>query len=232
MGISVASITASVKSKTQQFNNIPNPEQLLDAINTAISEVSDRSPFLAETDISVVSGTQDYALPSDFQSIYEFPIYDATTGGYIVGNALYSGSSRSETVSIIGGMLRITPTPSYTQTRKLQYFARYTGEVSGDTIVYSELTDKHMYAIVWRAVAIIAQMKADKAAEQAWIQQNEDTRIDMSKKYRAFMDEADFASRQFEDVMSRITSGNSSAYGTKSKIDNNPYDYWMGGSLL
>lgn len=234
MAVAITELIRRLKTRIQPYEKIPTPEQLYEAVKTAVSDLSDRSPFLSSTVIQIVANDNQYQLPTDFQSIYSFPVASGNDGGYFSGGNLYSSSSSSETVLIMDGLLTIIPTPTYNENRTLTYFAKYVPAVDQNgTETYAGMNEKHANAIVWRAVAICAQMKADKAAEQAWIQTDDQQRVDMSNKYKAFLAEAALAQQQWDTAVSKLSSGlQGTPYGSRSTYQINPYDFWAGGQLL
>lgn len=210
----------------QPYSGIPNPEQLREAVMIGLDTLSERSPKLKSIIIEIQSGVTSYQLPSDFQSLSEFD-YTNETGG-MIGGKLFAPSSAQTNIRIVENSLIITPAPSASFSVIMYYYANYTPDIDGN---YS-LTNQQSNAIVTKACEIIARMKADKAAEQAWTQQNETERVDMSKKYDAFAREAESYRDDFQNAIATLNSQSlGSPYGVKKSYAINPYDPWNGSIL-
>jgi hypothetical protein len=215
-----------IRNRIQPFNSIPNPEQISEALSVGIDTLSERSPKLKSAIIAIQSGVSSYDLPNDFQSVCEFD-YSSNNGG-MVGGQLFAASKVATTIKIIDGNMIINPTPSVSFNVTLYYYANYTPDNTGD---YS-LTNQQANAIVLKACEIISRMKADKAAEQAWVQQNDKDRVDMSRKYDAFSREADSYKEDFSDAIMTLNSQSiGSPYGVRKSYTDNPYDPWSGSIL-
>jgi hypothetical protein len=214
------------KARIQPFSSIPNPEQLHEAIITGIDILSERSPKLKSEIISIQSGVSAYPLPDDFQAFSELDY--GRDGGGMIGGFLFAQVSSAFSIKIINGDLVINPTPASNVNATLTYYANYTPD---DNNNYG-LTNQQGNAVVIKACEIISRMKADKAAEQAWVQQNEKERVDMSKKYNAFANEAEAYREQFNDAVLTLNSQSvGSGYGTRKSYAINPYDPWQGRIL-
>lgn len=215
-----------VKNRIQPYMSIPNPEQLHEAVTIGLDVLSERSPKLKSIIIAIQSGVTSYQLPSDFQSLNEFDY--TNQGGGIVGGQLFASSRVQASIKIIDNNLIISPAPSASFNVVMYYYANYTADVDGN---YS-LTGQQANAIVIKACEIVTRMKADKAAEQAWIQQNDAERVDMSKKYDAFAREAESYKNDFQNAIATLNSQSlGSPYGVKKSYSINPYDPWSGSIL-
>jgi len=215
-----------VKNRMQPYSGIPNPEQLHEAVIIGLDTLSERSPKLKSVIIAIQSGVTSYELPNDFQSLSEFD-YTSQSGG-MIGGQLFAPSNVTANIKIIENNLIISPAPSANFNVAMYYYANYTADINND---YS-LTNQQANAIVTKACEIIARMKADKAAEQAWTQQNETERVDMSKKYDAFAREAESYKNDFQNAIATLNSQSlGSPYGVKKSYAINPYDPWNGSIL-
>jgi hypothetical protein len=215
-----------IKNRIQPYSNIPNPEQLHEAVIVGLDTLSERSPKLKSVIIEIQSGITSYELPSDFQNLSEFD-YPGQSGG-MIGDKLFASSAARVDIKIIDNNLIISPAPSSNFSVVMYYYAYYTPDENGN---YS-LTNQQANAVAIKACEIITRMKADKAAEQAWVQQNDKERVDMSKKYDAFARESESYKVAFQDAIATLNSQSiGSPYGVRKSYANNPYDPWSGSIL-
>lgn len=230
MAITLAELTTRIRRNTTTYNNIPNAEQIAEAISRAFSDLADKAPHLRSSTINVVAGTAAYNLPADFHAIKSFDL--ATGGGYMIGDTMYGSSSTyTEIIKVEDGQLKISPTPTANQTRTLEYYARHI--LTTGTYPYCE--ERHVNAVIWRAILYICLAKAAEAERVSWTETQGDVRVDKSGIFKAIMVERENAEKEWNNALAAIvdpTSGYGGGFGKRSSYNTNPYDAWTRTDLL
>lgn len=224
MSITVSDLTNRIRRNTTTYNNIPNPEQIVEFINRSLSDLADKSPHVLTTTISIVAGTATYSLPNDFHSVKSFDM--GSGGGYMIGDTMYgSKETYSERITITGGTLVISPTPTTNQDRTLEYYARHIS-VNGE---YPYLEERYINAVIWRAITYICSAKMAEAERVAWVETEGESRIDKTGIFKSIAAEKSLAEQEWSRALASISdpsSGVASGYGRRSSYDTNPYDMW------
>ncbi len=230
MAITISDLTARIRRNTTTYNNIPNPEQIVESINRSFSDLADKAPHSRSTVINIVAGTSAYNLPDDFHAVKSFDV--ATGGGYVIGGTIYgSQSSLEETIRIESNQIIITPTPSSNQNRTLEYYARHI--LVGGEYPYCE--ERHVNAVIWRAIVYICLAKAAEAERVSWTETQGDTKIDKTGIFKAIMAEKANAEDEWAKAVVSIVDPSQrygGGYGERSSYSVNPYDAWTRSDLL
>jgi hypothetical protein len=125
--IPLAVMVADLQEDVPPVDDVPTQAQYERAIRDAVSEFSRRCGLVKNSLLSVVSGTADYALPSDFMELIEIDSpYDPENGVMITTTGIIPFSELApfeEEVTVRNGTLTIYPTPGYTMSRYYEYKA-------------------------------------------------------------------------------------------------------------
>ncbi len=166
MAIELSKLVTQLQSDVAARNGVPSNDQYTEAVKDAVWAYSDRLPLKKSFELSVVSGTATYSLPSDFLrliSLLDVPTQDgvmSTDDGLIP-----IGGSWSEKHTIAGQEITFQPTPAYTATRWLWYTAAY---ILDEADIYMAMTADVKRIVMLKAQAIALGLQADKAAQEAW----------------------------------------------------------------
>jgi len=131
----LTTMIAELQEDIPAVDGVPTEPQYERAIKDAVSEFSRRCGLVKNATISVVSGTADYALPSDFMELIEIDNpYDPEHKVMITSTGIIPFSELApmeEEVTVRNETLTIYPTPGYTMTRYYEYKAGWVLDVDG-----------------------------------------------------------------------------------------------------
>ncbi len=176
MSMTLATLVNRIRRDVPIRNDIPDEEQVADAIKDAVSDFSRKLPLRKYATLAVVAGTATYALPDDFYQMVSFPSLLAEQGLLNTPQGLIPVSDAyKEEVTIAGGELTILPTPSYTALREYWYDALY---LLDDSNTYADLDQFNGSIVIMKATAICLRLQANHAASEEWSYQLGDERVD------------------------------------------------------
>ena len=126
MSVTLADLVSRLQAGVPARNGVPSSEQYEQAVEDAVEDYGTRRPMQKTTDVAVVSGTASYGLPADFVKLIKFESVLATEGVLNTADGLIPVSSTfKERVMVQGSSLVISPTPTYSATRRLWYAAKH-----------------------------------------------------------------------------------------------------------
>jgi hypothetical protein len=168
MGIAFSTLVSRLEGLAPAQNEMPSRAQYEQYVRDAVWDFSRRAPMQKTLNLSIVSGTASYTLPSDFFRLIRLASTINLQEGVMntpSGLIAVSSSSFRERIMVQGGSLVIYPTPTYTMTRELWYMAAYVLNAIG---LYADLTEETAAIVMLKGQALALGLLANQAAQQAW----------------------------------------------------------------
>lgn len=179
MSVSLASLLSRVQAAVPARDDVPSREQYEQCVKDAVEDYGARRPMQKTTDVSVVSGTDSYDLPSDFVKLIKFESVLGQAGVLNTSAGLIPVSSTfKERVMVQGGSLVISPEPTYSATRRLWYGAAH---VLNSSDVYPNMSEADARIVLQHAEWGALMIQANHAAQEAWQYQLEGERVSKEK---------------------------------------------------
>lgn len=196
-----------------QRDNVPEDYEQL--VSDAINRLSQDAPLLKRGSLSVVRGTADYTLPTDFQSMIELAGPQAQ-GGVIIGNSgiIPVSADWEEVYDIAGNQLTLTPTPAYSMSRAYRYSAAHVA-VDGR---YATLTENLARIALLYAQAQALTLQAAAVAGNAWKYTIGDESVDKTGQGKGLQAQADALMLQYRTEVRRLQG-----YGSQATFDSAGY---------
>ncbi len=202
MSIPLSDLVSRVTAAVPAHNSTPTSAQYTQCVRDAVADFSFRASRIRVTTISVVSGTADYALPSDFVRLVSFPQFTAEERTLVTAEGLIPLSETwQETISIRNGILTITPTPSYTMTRELTYGAGWVLNDAGEA--YEDMTEAEAGIVSLGAQARALNLLANALALETWRYRIGDEQVDKTPVAEAVRTQAAAMQAQYEAAVQR-----------------------------
>lgn len=182
MGIGLDVLVERLMQAVPARDGTPTLVQYRQCVEDAVADLDQRKPNQKVAVVSVVAGTAEYALPSDFVRLIALESLWAADGVLVSAAGLIAvDATFDELVTVAGGMLTITPTPEYTATRRLYYAA---GRVLDADEVYSDLTEGDARLALLLAQALALEAQANVLAPGGWRYQIGDEMVDKGGQTR------------------------------------------------
>ncbi len=212
---------ARLQSDVAAHDGVPSDTQYEDAVKDAVDDFNALAPMTRVATLSIVAGTAEYALPADFVRVITFQS-PVSPGGVINTSAgLIPVSATFEEIYTIAGLtITLSPTPTYTLPREMQYAA---GHVLNDTDEYLYMTRAVAKAVNHKAQARALRLKANKAAQEAWEYTEGDEKVSKVKLSAALLKQADAAEIEFKAAVAAAGSGGGAATGTRARYRPDEY---------
>lgn len=178
MSVSLARLVFRLLTDVPARDSVPSSEQYEQAVMDAVEDYGVRRPMQKTVDVAVVSGTASYDLPSDFVKVIKFERVLETEGVLNTSEGLIPVSSTfRERVMVQGAMLVISPTPTYSATRRLWYGAKHV--LVDDE--YATMTEADARVMLLCAQAMALFQQANSMAGAGWRYKIGDEEVDKSK---------------------------------------------------
>lgn len=165
MSTTLAVLVAILQSEVPAANSVPTSAQYEQAVKDAVREFSRRCGRSKIATLSIVSGTETYALPADFLSLI---FLEALTGidGVIVSSAglIPVDADWEEEYTIAGGQITFYPTPSYSMTREYKYKAGWVLTGSGAEQAYATMGEDEAQIVLIKAKGIALEKQVNALA--------------------------------------------------------------------
>lgn len=203
MSISLATLTARLTAAVPAVNGLPTSAQYQQCVEDSLADLSERKPNQKIAVISIVSGTGSYTLPSDFVRLIALETLLATDGVLISDAGLMPvDAAWTELVTVAGLVLTITPTPTYTTTRRLHYAA---GHVLDNSNAYPDLTAGAAGVALLMAQALALGIQANAAAPGGWKYQIGDELVDKGRVAAGIQERAAALWERYEATVGALT---------------------------
>lgn len=206
MSITLALLTTWLQDAIAARNDVPDLSGYEQAIKNAVLDYSGRVPIRKRATVSIVAGTATYALPSDFLKLISFPSVLENSGGVMVSDTglIPVNDTFKEEYQIAGNQLTIYPTPAYTTTRYLWYYAFHALSDGA----YATLDDSATALVLKKAGAICLRLQANRAAQEAWRYQIGDEQVDKTRLSEALAARAsEMESEYLAEVKQAVQTG-------------------------
>jgi len=190
VSISLAVLAARLEAAVPAVGGVPSEAQYELAVQDAVEDFGTRRPMQATYDVPVVSGTASYTLPDDFVKLIKFEsVLSSLTDGVLnTSDGLIPVSSTfKERVMVQGSSLVISPTPTYSATRRLWYGAKHVLDESEE---YTTLTETEARIVLLKAQALALSWQANSQAGSGWRYKIGDEEVDKSKLGVGLRDQA------------------------------------------
>jgi hypothetical protein len=160
MSIALSDLVARLKTNVAVSNGVPTDPQYEQAVRDAVNDFNEAATRLKSTTLAVTSGVDTYALPADFVKFVALKSLTLSRPDLLVtpGGLVPLREPLSETITIEGTVLRITPTPAYTLTRELRYGAGHIA--SGAPAAYAEMTEREARIVLLLASSYATSCQA------------------------------------------------------------------------
>lgn len=161
MSTTLASLVTQLESEVPAVNSVPTDDQYEQAIKDAAREFSRRCGLAKTANLSIVSGTATYSLPSDFVKLIWLEAITGVDGVIISSSRLVPVDSEyEEFTDIIGGQITFSPTPTYTMTREYRYKAGWilTGDEGSET--YATMGEDEAQIVMLKAKGFAIEKQA------------------------------------------------------------------------
>lgn len=181
MSIALAVLASRLETAVPAVGGVPTEAQYEQAVQDAVEDFGTRRPMQATYDVAVVSGTAAYTLPDDFVKLIKFEsVLSSLTDGVLnTSDGLIPVSATfKERTMVQGGSLVISPTPTYSATRRLWYGAKH---VLDGSEVYTTLTETEARIVLLKAQALALGWQANNQAGSGWRYKIGDEEVDKSK---------------------------------------------------
>jgi len=224
MSVALAALAARLSNDVPARDDVPTATQYENCVREAVADYSRRNSFQRVTTISVVSGTADYDLPSDFLRVIKFTgltRYD----GVIIGDAglIPVGANFEERVMVRGRTLTISPTPTYSQNRDLWYAA---GHVLDDSDEYPEMTEEDAGVLMLLAQAKALGLQANKASHDAWQYAIGDERVNKERLADSLRAQAEALEVRYREAVAGM-GGAGRAWGVRAPYSQAARARWV-----
>lgn len=144
--------------------------QLVDLINDGLSNLVDAGKLKASTTVSVIAGTNQYALPTNFKA--PGTLQDETVVDAILPYQLVDISENRYGYAIESGFMYIKPMPTQNITLN-HYYYKYATPLVNDTDIPSDIDDQYHSLLALYAIAmIVPTLKHDTSTRYAISAQN------------------------------------------------------------
>lgn len=193
-------------------NGAPSAAQYEQAMKDAVGDLSLRGLRIKVDSVAVVREQAEYTLPADFEDLVSLERLSATSGELITPDGIIPGGQAmlSEILTINNGVLSISPTPSYSMTRRLTYTA---GHVLAEG-AYAEMSEREAALALKKAGAECLTILANAAARDAWQYSLGDERVSKERLAAELRGQAQELERQYSQGVSAMAGGGDRAYMT------------------
>ena len=195
MAVTLAALVARLQAQVPAKNSIPASTDYSQHVKDAVLQLSQDAPMRKVGTLPVVSGTADYALPSDFLFMIDLPTLGTEDGVMVNASGIIPLPSSwwAEDITIAGDTLTITPTPTYTLERSYRYAARHvlTGETGSET--YAVLNENAARVALLYAQHLALSQQAVSVAGSAWKYSIGDESVDKSQQASGYKSAAEVA---------------------------------------
>jgi hypothetical protein len=179
MSIALATLVARLQADAPARDGVPSETQYELAVRDAVEDYGVRRPMQQVADVAVTSGVASYALPADFVKLIRFESLLAAGGVLNTPDGLIPVSATfRERVMVQGDSLVISPTPTYSATRRLWYGAKH---VLDESEVYPLMTEADARVVLLKAQALALGLQANSQAGAGWRYRIGDEEVDKSK---------------------------------------------------
>ena len=195
MAVTLATLVSRLQAQVPAKNSIPASADYSQHVQDAVLQLSQDAPMRKYGTLSVVSGTADYALPSDFLFMIDLPTLGTEDGVMVNASGIIPLPSSwwVEDITIAGDTLTITPTPTYTLERSYRYAARHvlTGSTGSET--YAVLNENAARVALLYAQHLALSQQAVSVAGSAWKYSIGDESVDKSQQASGYKSAAEVA---------------------------------------
>lgn len=212
---------ARLQSDVAAHDGVPSDTQYEDAVEDAVDDFNGLAPMTRVVTISIVAGTAEYALPADFVRLITFQSPVSPDGVISSAAGLIPLSATFDEIYTIAGLtITLSPTPTYTLARDMQYAA---GHVLNDSDEYLYMTRAVAKAVNHKAQARALRLKANDAAQKAWQYTEGDERVNKEKLSAALLEQAEAAETEFKAAVAAAGSGGGAATGMRATYTSGEY---------
>lgn len=192
-----STLISQLQGQVTPLHGIPSAAQAGQAIDDAVAELGVALPHTLRTTLAVVDGTASYDLPAGCVRVIRLSIPTTSAGDVAFTSEGIVPLSRtvSERVTVAHGQLTLYPTPQYAAERDLWYAAADVLDTDGDS--YPTLDASRARIALHAARAIVLELQADRAAQDAWLSEIGPEKVDKTKQAAELRAAATLARAQF-----------------------------------
>jgi hypothetical protein len=196
VSVSLSTLMTRLEAAVPAVSSVPSQAQYQQCVEDAVADLSERKPNQKVYSISIVSGTGDYTLPTDFVRPVLLESLMATSGVWITATGLIPVSADvAEIYTYAGQTLTITPTPSYTASRRLWYAA---GHVLNSSNAYPDMTTSEAALALLKAQALALGLLGMASGSSGWKYSIGDEVVDKSGLAKGYHDQAAMLEGRYE----------------------------------
>lgn len=207
-----SALISQLQSQVTPLAGIPSTAQAGQAIDDAVAELGAALPHPLRTTLAVVAGTASYDLPAGCVRLIRLSIPTTSAGDVAFTSEGIVPLSRtvSERVTVAHGQLTLSPTPQYAAERDLWYAAADVLDTDGDS--YPTLDLSRARIALHAARALILDLQAGRAAQDAWLSEIGPEKVDKTKQAAELRAAAVSARAQFAAAV----ASQAGPYGSRS----------------
>lgn len=161
MSTTLAALVTQLQSEVPAVNSVPTSTQYSQAVKDAAREFSRRCGLGKIAELSIVSGTAAYDLPSDFLKLLWLEAISGVDGVIVTSTGLIPvDADWDEEYTIGNGQITFYPTPTYSMTREYKYQAGWVLSGAVGSEVYSTMGEFEAQVVMIKAKAIAVEKQA------------------------------------------------------------------------
>jgi hypothetical protein len=211
MSIALATLESRLQAKIVARDDVPADYGAL--VMDAVLQFSQDAPLIRTAEISIVSGTALYDLPSDFLSVIDLESLRRPGNVLITNEGIIPlGANWEERWFVEGSQIRFDPAPTYTTSRRMRYAALY--ELGSDE-KYALLTENGARVALLYAQHLAIVEQANVVAGDGWRYQIGDEMVDKSNQGKSMMGAADNLLKQYKAAIKRSYGSRASYVSTE-----------------
>lgn len=205
-----STLISQLQGQVTPLHGIPSAAQAGQAIDDAVAELGVALPHTLRTTLAVVDGTASYDLPAGCVRLIRLSIPTTSAGdvAFTSEGIVPLGRTVSERVTVAHGQLTLYPTPQYAAERDLWYAAA--DVLDGDS--YPTLDATRARIALHAARALVLELQADRAAQDAWLSEIGPEKVDKTKQAAELRAAAASARAQFAAAV----ASQAGPYGSRS----------------
>ena len=192
-----STLISQLQGQIISLHDIPSTAQAGQAIDDAVAELGVALPHTLRTTLAIAAGTASYDLPAGCVRLIRLSIPTTSAGdvAFTSEGIVPLSHTVSERVTVAHGQLTLYPTPLYAAERDLWYAAADVLDTDGDS--YPTLDASRARIALHAARAIVLELQADRAAQDAWLSEIGPEKVDKTKQAAELRAAATLARAQF-----------------------------------
>jgi hypothetical protein len=196
MGVSLANLVSRLRNKAPARDGVPDSIGYQQCVEEAVADFGRRKPCQKISSISIISGTAEYDLPSDFGRIVAMESLATTDEEIIISDAgiIPLSGDWEEKWTVAGRHVTFYPTPTYTKARDIWYQSVH---VLDSDEQYPDLTEEDAAIVLLYAQSLALGLIANSTAGSGWKYTIGDESVDKSGLGAGLRGQADWLEKKY-----------------------------------